>query len=311
MQMPGRKYQATSTSKYRFSINGQEKESELNENNTTALYWEYDSRIGRRWNLDIKPNTSLSPYATFRNNPLLFIDPLGDTTINGQRYEPSTAKYATFLTPVVMVGRSPFPKKVMNRIRQDARIALFDKMNFLGLYKAKVNDLINFTKKAEGQSLGDMLLLSRYQREDITLGTRMQTLIMQDENFQKFEKQAIAKFGNGDQVYSNGPIGLGGDRDGPLLGLVIPMRSSLQTMSATANELTWTLRHVYITATLIHNNSTTGNFTVNFRIEDKFDLSPNGSSFSYDIIAGSLGYFYHDLGGNSAPNVIVDWNKNY
>ena len=75
----GRKF-TQGTSKYRYSINAQEKETDLNENITTALYWEYDSRIGRRWNLDPKPNASVSPYATFNNNPIFNTDPLGDTT---------------------------------------------------------------------------------------------------------------------------------------------------------------------------------------------------------------------------------------
>ena len=76
MGMPGRKY-SSGSSTYRYSINGQEKESELNENITTAEYWEYDSRIGRRWNVDpvIKPWES--PYATFNNNPISQIDPGG------------------------------------------------------------------------------------------------------------------------------------------------------------------------------------------------------------------------------------------
>ncbi|MBP6024925.1 hypothetical protein [Ferruginibacter sp.] len=77
MQMPGRKF---SGAKYRYSINGQEKEAELNDNITTALYWEYDSRIGRRWNVDPKPNASISLYATFNNNPIFLTDILGDTT---------------------------------------------------------------------------------------------------------------------------------------------------------------------------------------------------------------------------------------
>ena len=38
MMMPGRKYQASPASKYRYSINGQEKSDELDENLTTALY---------------------------------------------------------------------------------------------------------------------------------------------------------------------------------------------------------------------------------------------------------------------------------
>jgi len=78
--MPERRFAAGSAS-YRYSINGQEKETELNENITTALYWEYDSRIGRRWNVDPKPDISLSPYSTFRNSPFINIDALGDTTI--------------------------------------------------------------------------------------------------------------------------------------------------------------------------------------------------------------------------------------
>jgi hypothetical protein len=45
----------------------------------TATFWEYDSRIGRRWNLDTKPNTSISPYACFANNPITFSDIYGDT----------------------------------------------------------------------------------------------------------------------------------------------------------------------------------------------------------------------------------------
>jgi len=77
MVMPGRKYQS-GTASYRYSINGQEKDKELNENITTALYWEYDSRIGKRWNLDPKQNVWESPYLTFGGNPILFSDILGD-----------------------------------------------------------------------------------------------------------------------------------------------------------------------------------------------------------------------------------------
>jgi hypothetical protein len=63
-----------------YSINGQEKDKELNENITTALYWEYDSRIGRRWNLDpaTKIQPGLSPYVVFDNGPVLKNDPKGD-----------------------------------------------------------------------------------------------------------------------------------------------------------------------------------------------------------------------------------------
>jgi RHS repeat-associated protein len=68
---------------YRCGFNGQEKDDEIagSGNSYTAEYWQYDSRLGRRWNQDPKPNPSISNYATFANNPILFSDPLGDTIV--------------------------------------------------------------------------------------------------------------------------------------------------------------------------------------------------------------------------------------
>ena len=62
-------------------INGQMKDKAIDANGDhyTALYWEYSGETGRRWNIDPKGNASVSPYATFENNPTWNIDPLGDT----------------------------------------------------------------------------------------------------------------------------------------------------------------------------------------------------------------------------------------
>jgi len=79
MAQPGRKYEQAGKS-YRYSINGQEKEKELNENITSAEYWMYDSRIGRRWNVDPVVKEYESPYAAFGNNPIWFADPNGSDT---------------------------------------------------------------------------------------------------------------------------------------------------------------------------------------------------------------------------------------
>ncbi len=80
MQMPGRSYSSGNDS-FRYSFNSQEKTDEIAGagNHTTALFWEYDTRLGRRWNLDPKPNTSKSGYAAFANNPIFFVDVNGDT----------------------------------------------------------------------------------------------------------------------------------------------------------------------------------------------------------------------------------------
>jgi len=77
--MPGRSYNANL---YRFGFNGQEMDNEVfNDPSTsyTAEFWQYDSRIGRRWNLDPKPNPAINQYATFANNPIWYSDVLGDT----------------------------------------------------------------------------------------------------------------------------------------------------------------------------------------------------------------------------------------
>jgi hypothetical protein len=81
MQMPERH---GSSDSYRYGFQGQEKDDEVyNQNGTsyTAEFWQYDSRLGRRWNVDpvVKPHES--SYATFANNPVWFIDPIGADTI--------------------------------------------------------------------------------------------------------------------------------------------------------------------------------------------------------------------------------------
>jgi hypothetical protein len=65
---------------YRFGFNTQEKEPEINPAVYSAEYWMYDGRIIRRWNVDPKVHPSYSSYSTFANNPIYYIDPLGDTT---------------------------------------------------------------------------------------------------------------------------------------------------------------------------------------------------------------------------------------
>jgi hypothetical protein len=76
---PGRTYDAAST--YRYGLNGQERDDEVAGpgNIYGAQYWEYDSRTGRRWNLDPKPALGVSEYAAFVNSPLSISDPFGDT----------------------------------------------------------------------------------------------------------------------------------------------------------------------------------------------------------------------------------------
>ena len=67
---------------YRFGFGGQEKETEITNTDShySAEYWMYDSRLGRRWNIDPVKKQHESSYATFANNPMWFVDPLGADT---------------------------------------------------------------------------------------------------------------------------------------------------------------------------------------------------------------------------------------
>lgn len=69
--MPDRTYTAT-TKGYRFGFNGQEGDDEVSGkgNHNTAFFGELDTRLGRRWNMDPKPNPSFSPYSVFSDNPI-------------------------------------------------------------------------------------------------------------------------------------------------------------------------------------------------------------------------------------------------
>lgn len=81
---------------YLYGHNGQEKDDDMygvEGTSYTAEYWQYDSRLGRRWNRDPKSNPSISEYAAFANNPIFWSDLHGDTlTIDGQSLTKSDIK---------------------------------------------------------------------------------------------------------------------------------------------------------------------------------------------------------------------------
>jgi len=78
MPQDGRSYNAND---YRYSFNTQEKTLEIasDGSHTTAEFWEYSGKTGRRWNMDPKPVFGISNYAAFQGNPIKFNDIKGDT----------------------------------------------------------------------------------------------------------------------------------------------------------------------------------------------------------------------------------------
>ena len=77
MLLVDRTWQSTTT--YKYGFNGQEQDNEIygNGNLNTAEFWEYDTRLGRRWNRDPLIYEWRTPYSCFNNNPLYFKDLTG------------------------------------------------------------------------------------------------------------------------------------------------------------------------------------------------------------------------------------------
>jgi hypothetical protein len=75
----------SSPKNYRFGFNTQEKDDEVYGagNLNTAMFWEYDTRLGRRWNTDPVVKLWESPYSTFANNPIFYSDLKGDDWVEG------------------------------------------------------------------------------------------------------------------------------------------------------------------------------------------------------------------------------------
>ena len=65
---------------YRYFFNGQEADDEVFGEGVSlsAEFWQYDTRLGRRWNVDPVFKEYESPYACFAGNPVRFADPNGE-----------------------------------------------------------------------------------------------------------------------------------------------------------------------------------------------------------------------------------------
>ena len=122
--MPDRKYSAGSA--YRYGFNGQEKSTEINQALTTAEFWEYDVRLGSRWNVDPITTISQSPFVTF-NNPLRNVDPSGSTTIDhtvkkGETLQSIARKYSTTVADLMTLNKGYIKNR--NKIRAGDKITV-------------------------------------------------------------------------------------------------------------------------------------------------------------------------------------------
>ena len=94
---------------YRFGFNGQMKVNEVAGvgNHNTALFWEYDTRLGRRWNTDPIIHPWESPYLALGGNPIQYADLLGN-----DKTETSTNKKGDKITTTTCDDGTPLEIKV-------------------------------------------------------------------------------------------------------------------------------------------------------------------------------------------------------
>jgi len=103
--------------KYRYGFNTQEKVFEINKDHYTARYWEYDSRLGRRWNVDPKAMFDISVYSINILNPIRYFDFLGDTV----RIKYAENKYLNYQPGMKYDGEDEFVSTaidILNKINQ-------------------------------------------------------------------------------------------------------------------------------------------------------------------------------------------------
>ncbi len=114
---PGRKF---NVGEYRFGFNGFEKDDEIKgaENHISFADYGYDPRLCRRFNPDPIFFSWQSSYATFDNNPILFIDPTGKgAEVSSQRDENGKVTLINVKARVLVHGKDS--DKAVELIKKD------------------------------------------------------------------------------------------------------------------------------------------------------------------------------------------------
>ena len=118
--MPGRSF---TMGGYRYFFNGQEADNEVFGEGVslTAEFWQYDSRLGRRWNVDPNNQRSISVYSCFNNNPIWFVDVKGDTV----RYKSGRERMDVFFARLF----SKAFRKEFNELQKSRKTYTYARMN--------------------------------------------------------------------------------------------------------------------------------------------------------------------------------------
>ena len=79
--MAGISSKAAGKTENKKKYDGYELNSDFDINIYESFYRSHDPQLGRFWQLDPKPNEEMSLYSAMSNNPILYSDPMGDTSL--------------------------------------------------------------------------------------------------------------------------------------------------------------------------------------------------------------------------------------
>jgi len=277
---------------FRYSFNGQERDDEVTGagNSYTAECWQYDARLGKRWNSDPFRYASMSNYVCFNNNPIMFVDPDG-------RY----SKLGAWLRNIVQGGSG-----------------IYKSGNDWG-YNTQTKDengkvdgwAANFGKHdyKNATNFGEVLFRSLITHDEfVNLSGNLLNKIKQDPGIIDYQNQLIQdakkRYQAEQKAFSVTPdkkgIRFGPPTDQPLN----PFYQA--TLEVIRNELTWVVRHADVYANVEVQKD--GAMTITYLLQDRLDLYPNGSSETYDVGAVIGTAIYHVRLGGTATAIKAEWS---
>jgi len=306
-------------------------------NSYTAEYWQYDTRLGRRWNVDPLVYPYQSPYCTFDNNPILRNDPsgMGNGGGDGEAKAISAPKGSAAALiqrkkPGIGVlpntGTGALPNKSSNPVLSSITGGSTSTSNKgTTSPNAASSDLVGVTNTLTGVIVANILgadeviiqggLLNDFKTDEaiLKLENDLFTEVIGDEQFGSAEinfSKEYKQFMFGGQTSPNYTL-----KQQAAYTLVFGIGQSIEmfpeTWSVAGKRTTWAVRH----ADLVVNVNVTADGlsgTINYSFNDKLNLRPNGEDPTYDLVVRILGFIYHDLYGISDQmRVKGSWSKTY
>ena len=177
----------------------------------TAPFWQYDSRIGRRWNVDPVVKPFESPYACFNSNPILYADPDGRDGIATVKGDVITIKSVIYITGAKATQKKAqlMQSSIMHVWGKDFNYKDGDK-NYKVKYDIQVKvaptNKRDVSKLSAGENLVELIDESKEEFRSVVNGDgdnrRRQGKWGDDETYLTYAHEVGHLLGNDDLYYS-------------------------------------------------------------------------------------------------------------